>query len=160
MHFALTIPSVNLKSTRQGRCSLDVASFPPWRNSWRIMFKKTPDKIQHNRPWMHRKKRSEIEFACWASFWLTFGLPLAPFLLPLAPFGRPLGSKCLPFGILWLNFIHPGGPFSHFWDLLASFLVPCLYFLRKFYKIARSFRTAYMDSLHERQLAVFQSFTH
>ena len=43
-HFTLIIPSVNLKSTRQGRCSLDVASFPPWRSSWRKMFKKTSEK--------------------------------------------------------------------------------------------------------------------
>ena len=42
MHFALTVPSVNLKSTRQGRCFLDVASFPPWRSSYRKMSPKTP----------------------------------------------------------------------------------------------------------------------
>ena len=83
--------------------------------------------------WKPYSKKKSF-YALWSpsgALWLTFGLPLAPFLLPLAPFGRPLGSKCLPFGILWLNFIHPGGPFSHFWDLLASFLVPCLYFLWK-----------------------------
>ena len=85
-------------------------------------------------------------FGCLSvALWLTFGSLLAPFgslfapfWLPLAPFGSllaPLGSHfCslwLTFCSFWLTFTHLGGPFSHFGRLLASFLVPFLYFRRK-----------------------------
>ena len=75
-NFALIIPSVNLKSTRQGRRFLNVASFPPWRNSWRKMLKKTPEKRQkigHECIEKTIRNRARILGIILAHFWPFWG---------------------------------------------------------------------------------------
>ena len=66
-------------------------------------------------------------------FYVELGSLLAHFCPPLGPFGSllaPFGSV-LPhfwhplahFWCPWLTFAHPGGRFSQFWGLLASFFI-------------------------------------
>ena len=58
---------------------------------------------------------------CW--FYVELGSLLAPFWVPLAPFWLTFGALRLTFGALGLTFGAPVARCSHFWCLLASFLI-------------------------------------